>query len=199
MNSIGMSFLIEIIEQLQDADGKLVFTNLDPAVDKMLTIMGIVQIRRERKRPSTRPSVRWRREMTARHGPGVLPLAAAEALSAAVESLRTSLRQLPKTAGMPELGRPARGDRHGLPRCFGSPSSARGRGRAWEHVGGPDVAPEYLPSPPRPSVRGHARRGGAVLRSRPRDRSQAALAVLAPVGPVRRYRRRFAPSLPAPV
>jgi len=41
VNSIGMSFLLEILEQLQDADGKLIFTNLDPAVDKMLTIMGI--------------------------------------------------------------------------------------------------------------------------------------------------------------
>lgn len=41
VNSIGMSFLLEILEKLQEADGKLVFTNLDPAVDKMLTIMGI--------------------------------------------------------------------------------------------------------------------------------------------------------------
>ena len=41
VNSIGMSFLIEIIEQLQDVDGKMIFTNLDPAVDKMLAIMGI--------------------------------------------------------------------------------------------------------------------------------------------------------------
>lgn len=41
VNSIGMSFLLEILEQLQDAEGKLIFTNLDPAVDKMLTIMGI--------------------------------------------------------------------------------------------------------------------------------------------------------------
>ncbi len=41
VNSIGMSFLIEIIEQLQDVGGKLVFTNLDPAVDKMLSIMGL--------------------------------------------------------------------------------------------------------------------------------------------------------------
>jgi anti-anti-sigma factor len=41
VNSIGMSFLLEILEKLQDSDGKLVFTNLDPAVDKMLTIMGI--------------------------------------------------------------------------------------------------------------------------------------------------------------
>ena len=41
VNSIGMSFLIEIIEQLQEAEGKLIFTNLDPAVEKMLTIMGL--------------------------------------------------------------------------------------------------------------------------------------------------------------
>ena len=41
VNSIGMSFLLEIIEKLQEVDGKLVFTNLDPAVDKMLTIMGL--------------------------------------------------------------------------------------------------------------------------------------------------------------
>jgi anti-anti-sigma factor len=41
VNSIGMSFLLEIIEKLQEVDGKLIFSNLDPAVDKMLTIMGI--------------------------------------------------------------------------------------------------------------------------------------------------------------
>jgi len=41
VNSIGMSFLIEIIEQLEEAGGKMVFTNLDPAVDKMLSIMGL--------------------------------------------------------------------------------------------------------------------------------------------------------------
>ena len=41
VNSIGMSFLIEMIEQLQDAGGKMVFTNLDPAVEKMLGIMGL--------------------------------------------------------------------------------------------------------------------------------------------------------------
>jgi anti-anti-sigma factor len=43
VNSIGMSFLIEIIEQLNEANGKLVFTNLDPAVEKMLSIMGLFQ------------------------------------------------------------------------------------------------------------------------------------------------------------
>jgi len=41
VNSIGMSFLIEIIEKLQEVDGKLVFTNLDTAVEKMLAIMGL--------------------------------------------------------------------------------------------------------------------------------------------------------------
>ena len=41
VNSIGMSFLLEIMEKLEDVGGKLVFTNVDPAVDKMLTIMGI--------------------------------------------------------------------------------------------------------------------------------------------------------------
>ncbi len=41
VNSIGMSFLIEIIEQLEEAGGKLVFTCLDPAVEKMLSIMGL--------------------------------------------------------------------------------------------------------------------------------------------------------------
>jgi anti-anti-sigma factor len=41
VNSVGISFLLEILEKLQETDGKLIFTNLDPAVDKMLTIMGI--------------------------------------------------------------------------------------------------------------------------------------------------------------
>lgn len=43
VNSIGMSFLIEIIEQLEEVKGKLVFTNLDPGVEKMLSIMGLFQ------------------------------------------------------------------------------------------------------------------------------------------------------------
>jgi anti-anti-sigma factor len=41
VNSIGISFLIEMIETLQEAGGRLIFTNLDPAVEKMLTIMGL--------------------------------------------------------------------------------------------------------------------------------------------------------------
>ncbi len=43
VNSIGMSFLIEIIEKLQEVDGKVIFTNMDPAVEKMLTIMGLFE------------------------------------------------------------------------------------------------------------------------------------------------------------
>ncbi|HTY57618.1 MAG TPA: STAS domain-containing protein [Bacteroidota bacterium] len=43
VNSVGMSFLIEIIEHLEEADGKLVFSDLDPAVEKMLSIMGLFQ------------------------------------------------------------------------------------------------------------------------------------------------------------
>lgn len=41
VNSVGMSFLLEIIECLHEAQGRLMFTNLDPAVEKMLSIMGI--------------------------------------------------------------------------------------------------------------------------------------------------------------
>ena len=41
VNSIGISFLIEIIEKLNDADGKLYFSNLDPSIEKTLTIMGL--------------------------------------------------------------------------------------------------------------------------------------------------------------
>jgi anti-anti-sigma factor len=41
VNSIGISFLIEIIDKLNEKDGKLIFTNLEPAIEKMLTIMGL--------------------------------------------------------------------------------------------------------------------------------------------------------------
>ena len=43
VNSVGMSFLIEIIERLQESGGTIVFTNMDPAVEKMLSIMGLFQ------------------------------------------------------------------------------------------------------------------------------------------------------------
>jgi len=41
INSIGISFLIEVIEKLNDNGGKLIFSNLEPAIDKTLTIMGL--------------------------------------------------------------------------------------------------------------------------------------------------------------
>ncbi len=41
VNSIGMSFLIEIIERLEESGGRMVFSDLDPAVEKMLSIMGL--------------------------------------------------------------------------------------------------------------------------------------------------------------
>ncbi len=41
VNSIGISFLIEVIEKLNDVKGKLIFTNLEPAIEKTLTIMGL--------------------------------------------------------------------------------------------------------------------------------------------------------------
>ncbi len=41
VNSIGISFLIEIIDTLNEKDGKLIFTNLEPSIEKTLTIMGL--------------------------------------------------------------------------------------------------------------------------------------------------------------
>jgi len=41
VNSIGISFLIEVIEKLNKTNGKLIFTNLEPAVEKTFTIMGL--------------------------------------------------------------------------------------------------------------------------------------------------------------
>ena len=43
VNSIGISHLIEVIEQLNQNDGKLVFTNLDPTIEKTFSIMGLFQ------------------------------------------------------------------------------------------------------------------------------------------------------------
>lgn len=43
VNSIGISHLIEIIEKLNQVDGKLVFTNLDPTIEKTFSIMGLFQ------------------------------------------------------------------------------------------------------------------------------------------------------------
>jgi anti-anti-sigma factor len=43
VNSIGISFLIEIIEKLNSKKGKLYFSNLDPSIEKTFTIMGLFQ------------------------------------------------------------------------------------------------------------------------------------------------------------
>ena len=47
VNSIGISFLIEIIEKLNQTNGKLIFSNLDPSVEKTFTIMGLFQFARK--------------------------------------------------------------------------------------------------------------------------------------------------------
>ena len=43
VNSIGISYLIEIIEELNESNGKLYFTNLDPTIEKTFNIMGLFQ------------------------------------------------------------------------------------------------------------------------------------------------------------
>ena len=43
VNSIGVSILIEIIENLQDIDGKLGYFNLAPIVEKTFNIMGLTK------------------------------------------------------------------------------------------------------------------------------------------------------------
>mgnify|MGYP001453820269 FL=1 len=43
VNSIGVSILIEIIEKLQEVDGKLAFTNLAGIVEKTFNIMGLTK------------------------------------------------------------------------------------------------------------------------------------------------------------
>lgn len=43
VNSIGISHLIEVIEKLNQDNGKLVFTNLDPTIEKTFSIMGLFQ------------------------------------------------------------------------------------------------------------------------------------------------------------
>lgn len=43
VNSIGISYLLEVIEKLNDSNGKLIFTNLDPTIEKTFNIMGLFQ------------------------------------------------------------------------------------------------------------------------------------------------------------
>ena len=43
VNSIGVSILIEIIEKLQDVEGRLGYYNLAPIVEKTFNIMGLTK------------------------------------------------------------------------------------------------------------------------------------------------------------
>jgi len=43
VNSMGISYLIEIVEKLMEVDGKLIFTNLDDSIEKTFTLMGLFQ------------------------------------------------------------------------------------------------------------------------------------------------------------
>jgi anti-anti-sigma factor len=43
INSIGISYLLEVIEKLNESNGKLIFTNLDPTIEKTFSIMGLFQ------------------------------------------------------------------------------------------------------------------------------------------------------------
>jgi anti-anti-sigma factor len=43
VNSVGISCLIEVIEHLNAVNGKLIFTNLDPTIEKTFKIMGLFQ------------------------------------------------------------------------------------------------------------------------------------------------------------
>ncbi|MHA1988886.1 MAG: STAS domain-containing protein [Promethearchaeota archaeon] len=43
VNSIGISYLIDIIEKLNQNNGKLIFTNLDPAIEKSFNTMALFQ------------------------------------------------------------------------------------------------------------------------------------------------------------
>ena len=43
VNSIGISYLIDVIEKLNDKNGKLIFANLAPTIEKTFNIMGLFQ------------------------------------------------------------------------------------------------------------------------------------------------------------
>lgn len=46
INSIGISYLLEVIELLSERNGKIIFINLDPTVEKTFNIMGLFQFSR---------------------------------------------------------------------------------------------------------------------------------------------------------
>jgi anti-anti-sigma factor len=46
INSIGISYLLEVIELLDERNGKIMFLNLDPSIEKTFKIMGLFQFAR---------------------------------------------------------------------------------------------------------------------------------------------------------
>jgi len=46
INSIGISYLLEVIELLSEKNGKIIFLNLDPSIEKTFKIMGLFQFSR---------------------------------------------------------------------------------------------------------------------------------------------------------
>jgi len=51
INSIGISYLIEIIETVNQNNYKLYFTNLEPTVEKTFKIMGLFQFAEKAESP----------------------------------------------------------------------------------------------------------------------------------------------------
>lgn len=43
INSIGISYLLEVMELLSERNGKIIFINLDPSIEKTFKIMGLFQ------------------------------------------------------------------------------------------------------------------------------------------------------------
>jgi anti-anti-sigma factor len=43
INSIGISYMLEVIELLTGKNGKIIFLNLDPSIEKTFKIMGLFQ------------------------------------------------------------------------------------------------------------------------------------------------------------
>lgn len=43
INSIGISYLLEVIELLNGRNGKIIFLHLDPSIEKTFKIMGLLQ------------------------------------------------------------------------------------------------------------------------------------------------------------
>jgi hypothetical protein len=57
-----MSYLTEIIERLQEAEDKLVFTNMDPSEEETLTTMGVLSFAGKEK--SVNEALRKRAHIT---------------------------------------------------------------------------------------------------------------------------------------